>query len=143
MMFWNVKSVVTIVFGIVMFVCVVLLYECGGLLGAALPRYMGGLDGVGWVASALPPLWIADQVRNDVTVLVVLALLYALPCVYCREASMTGRWMLVLSCFTLCSQCQALGQALVLSHKGDLCKTYHHSCVGGNLWKIQLGRLRI
>ena len=41
--------------------------------GAASPRFMGGLDGVGWVASALPPLWIADQVRNDVTVLVVLA----------------------------------------------------------------------
>ena len=37
--------------------------------GAASPRYMGGLDGVGWVASALPPLWIADQVRNDVTML--------------------------------------------------------------------------
>ena len=25
---------------------------------------------IGWVASALSPLWIADQVRNDVTMLV-------------------------------------------------------------------------
>ena len=40
----------------------------------------------------LPPLWIADQVRNDGTMRCIV--------------------------FTLCSQCQALGQALVLSHQG-------------------------
>ena len=39
----------------------------------------GRVDLHGWVwtmwgvAASLPPLWIADQVRNDVTVLVVLA----------------------------------------------------------------------
>ena len=47
---------------------------------------------MGWVASALSPLWIADQVRNDVTMRCIV--------------------------FTLCSQCQALGQALVLSRQG-------------------------
>ena len=39
-----------------------------------------------------PPLWIADQVRNDVTMRGIV--------------------------FILCSQCQALGQALILSHQG-------------------------
>ena len=40
-------------------------------------------------------------------------------CGYCLEASMTvsGYW-LVLSCFTFWSQCQALGQALVLFRQG-------------------------
>ena len=45
------------------------------------------------------PLWIADQVRNDVTMRGIV--------------------------FTLCSQCQALGQALVLSHQGR-----------GGLWRL-------
>ena len=34
--------------------------------GAGGMSCVGGC-GLGWVASALPPLWIADQVRNDVT----------------------------------------------------------------------------
>ena len=33
MMFWIVKSIVTLVFGIIMFEWVVLLHECGGLRG--------------------------------------------------------------------------------------------------------------
>ena len=33
MMFWNVKYIVTLVFGMVMFECVVLLHECVGLRG--------------------------------------------------------------------------------------------------------------
>ena len=41
---------------------------------------------MGWVASALSPLWIADQVRNDVTVLIVLAC-----CCPCHPATL---WIL-------------------------------------------------
>ena len=46
-------------------------YGLGGLnmdWDDALHRW-GNVDGYGlcgWVASSLPPLWIADQVRNDV-----------------------------------------------------------------------------
>ena len=56
-------------------VCGYLCFCCADAVdcGAGGMSCMGGLDGVGWVAAALPPLWIADQVRNDVTVLIVLA----------------------------------------------------------------------
>ena len=52
----------------------------------------GGFGGCVGLLYALPPLWIADQVRNDVTMRCIV--------------------------FTLCSQCQALGQALILFHQG-------------------------
>ena len=44
-------------------------------------------------------------------------LIVALPCGYCLKASMTDL-AVGLSCFTLCSQCQALGQALILCRQG-------------------------
>ena len=59
--------------------CCVDAVDCG--VGAVSPRFMGGLDGVGCLRPALP-LWIADQVRNDVTVLIVLACCHPHPALW-------------------------------------------------------------
>ena len=69
---------------------------CHALLHTVDSRLRGN-DGKGLfclvVAPHTLPLWIADQVRNDVTMRCIV--------------------------FILCSQCQALGQALILSHQGE------------------------
>ena len=61
MLFWYVKSIVTIVFGIVLFGYVVLLHECGGLRG-------WGLRLPSWVVSCLHgndgPSVMLDLIRN-------------------------------------------------------------------------------
>ena len=55
-------------------ICVYLCFCCADAVdcGAASPRFMDWVS-IGWFGTSLPPLWIADQVRNDGTVLVVLA----------------------------------------------------------------------
>ena len=74
-MFWNVKYIVTLVFGIIMFVYVVLLHECGGLLCgiAALHDFHPHSRVRHW-----DRLW-SSLVKGEGIWSVVLALLYALP----------------------------------------------------------------
>ena len=64
--------------------CVILLYApppCGYCLEASMTVRDAGNDG----RPALP-LWVADQVRNDVTT----RYMGCTPCGYCLKASMTG-----------------------------------------------------
>ena len=108
-----------------------LLCRCGGLRGGnltwmSMDRYGLGVGHrwvycrvawvawMGWVASARPPLWIADQVRNDG--LVVGFVLFTLPpCGYCLEASMT---VLAWICWTGMMHCIVFTLTLALSHQG-------------------------
>ena len=70
------------------------------------------MDGVG--CPARPPLWIADQVRNDG--LVVGFVLFTLPpCGYCLEASMT---VLAWICWTGMMHCIVFTLTLALSLDG-------------------------
>ena len=69
---------------------------------------------------ARPPLWIADQVRNDG--LVVGFVLFTLPpCGYCLEASMTAG-SVVLACFTLTFDSSPI------KGEGDFCRLVVLSC---------------
>ena len=56
MMFWIVKSVVTLVFGMVMFGCIVLLHECGGLRGGIAAFHGMACMGDGWCCLIHPHL---------------------------------------------------------------------------------------
>ena len=64
MIFWVVKCIVTIVFGIVMFDCVVLLHGCGGLL--FLESGFAGLWGFTGLGRCWGIVgWMLDQVQYD------------------------------------------------------------------------------
>ena len=87
-----------------------LLCRCGGLRCSIAALHRMGVGRYGLGASPRPPLWIADQVRNDVWhcfhphlsplpsrergLVVVLSCFvprHTPPCGYCLKASMTGR----------------------------------------------------